>query len=519
MAKTESTAVNALIGDVNNSKRAPTNDPGSDLFAPAREGSGPLFVNEPPDLFAAMKEPFAEPRSTSTPRRTVQPPRGSPIAPMRGSSEVVPLPRGRAPLATGQHVRPGLPPPAPRATSASPCGTRPPANAPIAAPFVVRVAGASEPALPQEYPIVAPIAAVSASLMAPAPSAHAPAERGLAVAGHTTSWLASDETRVGTMSARSPRRALARKLALPMVGAIAIGIGLGAYLATRGKRAPSVAEHTVEPVTTLTMTATTTATPAAPVQSEQVAAVASVTANGTGAAIAPDAPQTNVPSPGPEAQPARGAIAFVDVRIDSQPAGATVTLVDRGKQVFLGTTPLATSLDSSRAYDVIIALDGRPTQMAHLDPSKSTRLDVSLGGRVARATTPAVPSRESARAEVAARAPQTAAAPRGVPAPSTAPEAAKLSSARLADPFAEPAAPQAATETGVGTLMISSKPPCEIYIDGKPTGLSTPQRSIELAAGTHKITLVNEEAGIKKSLPVRIKADEATKLIQDLTGG
>ena len=71
-------------------------------------------------------------------------------------------------------------------------------------------------------------------------------------------------------------------------------------------------------------------------------------------------------------------------------------------------------------------------------------------------------------------------------------------------------------ETGTGILMISSKPPCQITIDGKPTGLTTPQRAISLSAGRHSITLVNAAAGIKKTLSATIKPDASTKVIEDL---
>jgi hypothetical protein len=64
--------------------------------------------------------------------------------------------------------------------------------------------------------------------------------------------------------------------------------------------------------------------------------------------------------------------------------------------------------------------------------------------------------------------------------------------------------------------MISSKPPCEIYVDGAPTGLTTPQRAIKLSAGKHKITLVNAAEKIKKTIAVEIVADQPTKVIQDL---
>jgi hypothetical protein len=79
-------------------------------------------------------------------------------------------------------------------------------------------------------------------------------------------------------------------------------------------------------------------------------------------------------------------------------------------------------------------------------------------------------------------------------------------------------APPAATKAvaGDGVLMISSKPPCEIHIDGKATGLSTPQRAMKLPAGKHTITLVNAAERIKKTIAVSISPDAPTKVIQDL---
>ncbi|HEX3759089.1 MAG TPA: hypothetical protein VHW23_10300, partial [Kofleriaceae bacterium] len=69
---------------------------------------------------------------------------------------------------------------------------------------------------------------------------------------------------------------------------------------------------------------------------------------------------------------------------------------------------------------------------------------------------------------------------------------------------------------GQGTLMISAKPPCEIVIDGRATGLTTPQRSIALAAGSHRITLLNSEKSIRKVVNVQIVANTTAKIIEDL---
>ena len=188
------------------------------------------------------------------------------------------------------------------------------------------------------------------------------------------------------------------------------------------------------------------------------------------------------------------------MRIDSKPAGATVMLVDNGKTSFLGSTPLATSLDPSRKYDVIFTLPGRPTQMAPLDPAKTSKLDVTL----ARGKS----DRKKKEATVAKLGTDFLEAP--------------AAETKKAEPNAEPkkaepkAEKKAAAPAGEGTLMVSSKPPCEILIDGKPTGLTTPQRSIPLPAGAHKITFINATEGIKKTVSVSITADQSTKLIQDL---
>ena len=64
--------------------------------------------------------------------------------------------------------------------------------------------------------------------------------------------------------------------------------------------------------------------------------------------------------------------------------------------------------------------------------------------------------------------------------------------------------------------MISSKPPCEIVIDGRSTGLTTPQRSIALSAGNHRITLLNSEKSIRKVVSVQILANTTAKIIEDL---
>jgi hypothetical protein len=79
------------------------------------------------------------------------------------------------------------------------------------------------------------------------------------------------------------------------------------------------------------------------------------------------------------------------------------------------------------------------------------------------------------------------------------------------------AQPTGDTDEELGKLDISAKPPCAITIDGKATGLVTPQRSIELRVGRHSVTLTNGEQGIQLTAEVVVSADRPAQLIQDFT--
>lgn len=75
----------------------------------------------------------------------------------------------------------------------------------------------------------------------------------------------------------------------------------------------------------------------------------------------------------------------------------------------------------------------------------------------------------------------------------------------------------APTAVATGMLRISSKPPCAIAIDGKPSGKTTPQAALALPVGSHQVTLTNEEQGIQLTTEVAIKADKPTSVVQDFT--
>jgi serine/threonine protein kinase len=98
----------------------------------------------------------------------------------------------------------------------------------------------------------------------------------------------------------------------------------------------------------------------------------------------------------------------------------------------------------------------------------------------------------------------------------------KLASAEKPTP--EPKAPvekPAATEKpsgggGEGWLRLGSKPWTNILVDGKDTGLHTPQTHLKLGAGSHRITLTNSQFNVKETFSVDIKSGETETVIKDL---
>lgn len=68
---------------------------------------------------------------------------------------------------------------------------------------------------------------------------------------------------------------------------------------------------------------------------------------------------------------------------------------------------------------------------------------------------------------------------------------------------------------GAGTLLINSNPWTRIIVDGKDTGLTTPQKKLPLPAGKHVITLRNSKFNIDESITVDIQPGQSTKVIKN----
>lgn len=575
MAKSESTAVNELINLVQGG--APSRaEPSDDLFGPPSGRVAPprMTSTVPPLRGAGEVAPLPPQRApigtsqmvvnkqvrmtTAPPTRTTTiPPLPQARASSPGASKVPPphrasTPRASSPDLAARTAQPAsarpAPPPRPAPVSDNHAALPRPNGAPAALPPLevrardaqvparssgARGTGSQRTAPPTTTPVAAPFDAADRAAID---------KTGDAISADN--WFEAsrmvdkvDETWVGTRTA--PKRAATgetlKKILLPLVVLSVVSAGV-AYVvfSHHGKKAASRGTHVTAPAATSapgpatsdvpsretanTATATAGGTqPEAPgpATEDQVAAhpnandvkiVASGSSESPPEVAAPPAKIAEAAPVAPakvaaiaEAAPvvhevptANGVVKLVDVRIDSRPAGATVMLVDNGKTSFLGTTPVAASVDPTRSYDVVLTLEGRPTQMAHLDPNKAQKLEITLSKTAARAETPkAAPVR---RRHVAASGP----------------------TGGLVDPgFDAPAAPKAAAG-GKGTLMVSTKPPCEIWIDGSDTGRTTPQRSMSLPAGSHEVTFVNASEHITKTVSVKITAAQPTKLIQNL---
>ncbi len=150
----------------------------------------------------------------------------------------------------------------------------------------------------------------------------------------------SGEHLLGTMrlKRRSEGQVMFSKLVLPMALLIVVGMLAGGWVAMRGERT-----HPRRPA------------PAEP------------------AAMAP-APVV-APVPAPTVTPA---VNLVDVRVDSIPTGATVTLIDGGRHQPVGNTPISVSLDPSREYDLMFSSPNKQNRIEHVNVANTHRVSVTL---------------------------------------------------------------------------------------------------------------------------------------------
>ena len=201
---------------------------------------------------------------------------------------------------------------------------------------------------------------------------------------------------------------------------------------------------------------------------------------------------------------------------ESTPPGATVSLIIDGKRSTLGPAPIKAPLDPRQTYQVLFERPGyvsvnRPiTFTGALEEKVLVNLE-KAGGTVAELPThtgPVTSPKQEPKTEpkVVKTEPKDVVKTEPKDVVKTEPKDVVKT---------EPKDVVKTEPKGTGVLTLGSKPPCDIYVDGSNTGLHTPQREIKLPAGKHRITLMNNEFGIKETFVVEIKPDATEKMIKD----
>lgn len=210
----------------------------------------------------------------------------------------------------------------------------------------------------------------------------------------------------------------------------------------------------------------------------------------------------------------------------SDPPGASIFLITDGERKLLGPSPATHRLDPRKQYSVLFEMPGyvstnRPISLSGLERESITVVLERATGAEPSGELDARPLPPDATPPAVAPTPPVAATPpKSTPSrpaqPAPRPTPPKTQPRPPTTPKAQP--PDEAPDPGEvseGTLLLSAKPPCQILIDGKATGLTTPQRELLLSVGSHRITLVNEEYSINETFTVQIKADVPAKVIKD----
>ncbi|MCC6746419.1 MAG: serine/threonine protein kinase [Deltaproteobacteria bacterium] len=222
----------------------------------------------------------------------------------------------------------------------------------------------------------------------------------------------------------------------------------------------------------------------------------------------------------------------VAVKLDSEPKGEAFLERD-GQRERLGRTPVQINLSPKYAYRAVVKREGYKewAGAVEFDGDAPVKLLAKLEKEGATAT-----AKEEPPPRPVASTPKQP--PKPKPEPHVAVKPSREGTTKLRSPGRKPGSSRtvkpstptkvASTPTppptnpepaGMGTLKVNSNPWTQIVIDGKDTGLTTPQGKIPLAAGKHKIQLKNPKFNIDESFTVVIKPDQPTKLVKTFQSG
>ncbi len=517
MAQTENTAVNRLV-QLAQQKPLEVDVDLDDLFVDSTARAAREVARRASEAKAPLPPPFRAAGGTPAPEMI-------PTAPPAA------LARERAPSATGNlsivpppvPARPSqamaaVPPPVPPRPSQAMAAVAPPVAAPPVDDVPTRPFDAIEE---DEVTSLAPEPS-TAPRLPPPPVSSAPAFHGFEDGWFDDSRAVSlqepaDEVFVQTHGVPLARRNLTLWY---VAGAFALGLGIAALLFWPGDGAAPARQQPAQAAAP---------TPEAAAPAPSITPLPVVTPAPAVAAVEPaDAvvPADEVLA-AVEAAPVAAA-GMVTLSFTSSPAGAAVLLVDGGTTLPIGTTPVELQVPAGKQYQAMFSLDGHASALLPVDPGVSQQVIATLAASgaagpadetivAAPAPAPAAQAQTQVAPPPAAQAAAAVAADRGAEQARAAAKRDRKRTARAEAPARADKPKAAAASAGKGTLKIGAKPPCDIFVDGKRTGLVTPQASISLPAGKHTITLVNKEHKIKEQIRVSIEAGETTKVIKDLT--
>ena len=211
----------------------------------------------------------------------------------------------------------------------------------------------------------------------------------------------------------------------------------------------------------------------------------------------------------------------VRVRITSEPSAAEAVVVRGDERRALGKTPLDVTLENNGTpWTLEVARTGFEPFRRELGVQNGEK-ELAVQAVLVRAGS--APSARASHSE--SRAAKESAPVAAAPAPVAAAPGSDadallkdLGTKEAKEPVAkkereEPAA--ASGGGGNGTLRINSKPWSQVFIDGKLIG-NTPQMNVSLPEGAHRVTLVNPEFSLKKSVTINIKPGQTETQIINL---
>jgi HSP20 family molecular chaperone IbpA len=201
----------------------------------------------------------------------------------------------------------------------------------------------------------------------------------------------------------------------------------------------------------------------------------------------------------------------VKVRITSEPSGGEAVLTRGAERRTLGRTPIDVTLENDgAAWNVEINKGGYE---AYAQP-------ITIEGGSAEQTVRAVLSRKSS-ADDTTPALATSEPPRSTSRASSSSEGSSSSSRESSSSSSRESSSASSRDTGSeggsgqGTLRINSRPWSQVTIDGRSIG-NTPQMNVALPSGNHRVTLVNPEFNLKKTLTITIKPGQTETQIISL---